>query len=160
MLVAFFDSIKYVGHLFPVAFLRMYLGYFYVQQALAKYHGDFLVQPRIAGMVTEWLPRTTLPEWYKLPLESLVVPHWQAFAYLLTAVEFLVGISYMLGYLVRPTALIAIVTVFNLVLLTPAPLVDSYKILLVLHITMAWLGAGRCLGFDYFFYKRRRGLWW
>jgi thiosulfate dehydrogenase (quinone) large subunit len=31
---------------------------------------------------------------------------------------------------------------------------------LVLFLILAWLGAGRCLGLDYFFYKRDRGMWW
>jgi thiosulfate dehydrogenase [quinone] large subunit len=161
MLVAFFESLKHVGHLFPVAFLRIYIGYFYLLQVLEKYHGDFLVQPRISRMVGEWLPRSEVPEWYRLALERLVVtPHWQPVAYFIVTVEFIIGVSYILGYAVRPVALVAILLTFNLVLITPSPLLELNKILLALHLVMGWIGAGRCLGFDYFFFKRRRGLWW
>ena len=37
---------------------------------------------------------------------------------------------------------------------------DFYKTILAVHVMMAWVGAGRCLGFDYYFFKRRRGIWW
>jgi thiosulfate dehydrogenase [quinone] large subunit len=37
---------------------------------------------------------------------------------------------------------------------------DFYKTILAIHLILAWVGAGRCLGFDYYFFKRRRGFWW
>jgi thiosulfate dehydrogenase [quinone] large subunit len=37
---------------------------------------------------------------------------------------------------------------------------ELHKLHFVLFLVLAWLGAGRCLGLDYFFYKRDRGIWW
>ncbi|MFN9068449.1 MAG: hypothetical protein ACK5V3_14540, partial [Bdellovibrionales bacterium] len=67
---------------------------------------------------------------------------------------------YIVGYVVRPTALLgAFLTVF-MIYLNPAASQDFFKILLATHVTFAWLGAGRCLGLDYYYFKRVRGVWW
>jgi thiosulfate dehydrogenase [quinone] large subunit len=160
MLVAFFESIKYVGHFLPLAFLRIFMGYYYFNDAMTKYQGDFLIQPRLAATVSEWLPSSVAPDWYKQFLEMTVIPHWQVFAYGMVALEFTIGISFLLGYLVRPVALLGVFLSLNYVMASGPASVDLNKTFLAINLTMAWLGAGRCLGFDYFFFKRRRGIWW
>lgn len=160
MFVAFVESIKYVGHLFPIAFLRVFLGYFYLNLALEKIRGDFLLLPRLAADISDWLPRSQVPEWYKSFIEFYFIPNWQFFAYAVTTLEFAIGVSFILGYLVRPVALLGVFLCMNMVLLGGPAQEDLQKTLLAVHFTMAWLGAGRCLGIDYFFYKRKRGLWW
>jgi thiosulfate dehydrogenase [quinone] large subunit len=159
MLVAFFESIKYVGHLLPLSFLRVFLGYYYLQMGLAKYRSDFLVRPRIAEQIAEWLPASHAPEWYKVIINYLL-PNWSALAFTLMALEFTVAISYIIGYVVRPVALIGAFLCLNMLFISGPGMEDFFKTLLAIHVMMAWVGAGRCLGFDYFFYKRRRGIWW
>lgn len=160
MFVSFVESIKYVGHLFPIAFLRVYLGYYYLNMALEKIQGDFLILPRLAASISEWNPKSHSPDWYKSFVDFYVIPNWQFFAYAITSIEFAIGISFIIGYLVRPIAFLGVILCMNMVLLSGPAHEDLQKALLAVHLTMAWLGAGRCLGIDYFFYKRKRGLWW
>ncbi len=159
VLTAFFESIKYVGHLFPVAFLRVFVGYFFLNQALMKYHGDFLVQPRLAEWVSQSLTQSAHHEWVDYFFQSFVIPEWRMFAVLIVTVEFLIGISYLLGYLVRPMSVIGLILCFFMLSIQPQSEV-MFKLFIAVHFTLAWMGAGRCLGFDYYFYKRHRGIWW
>lgn len=163
MLVAFVESIKYVGHLLPVAFLRVFLGYYYFNQAIAQLHSDFIQHAYLAEDVRAYLPRSTAPDWYKGFLETIVIPNWQIFAVVIVVTHLAIGLSYILGYLVRPMSFLAIFLGVNLILALGVSHQMSElqtTFVLVIHFTLGWLGAGRCLGLDYYFYKRRRGLWW
>lgn len=160
MLVAFLESIKYTGHLLPVVFLRVFLGYYFLLQALAKFHGDFMIRPRLAEMISEFLPMSTAPEWYKLMVTAWFVPHWQTLAFLVTGLEFVIAISYLFGYVVRPVAIMAALYGLQMHYISSNGY-DQLQITFVgIHLTLAWIGAGRCVGVDYYFYKRRRGIWW
>jgi thiosulfate dehydrogenase [quinone] large subunit len=160
MLVAFFESIKYSGHLVPISFLRIFVGYYYLQSFLAKFSGDFLIRPRVAELISQNLMTSQAPEWMKWILNTYMVVHWQGFAFSLVALELAIAVSYIVGYVVRPTALLgAFLTVF-MIYMNPAASQDFFKILLATHVTFAWLGAGRCLGLDYYYFKRVRGVWW
>jgi thiosulfate dehydrogenase [quinone] large subunit len=161
MLVAFVESIKYVGHLLPIAFLRIFLGYFYFNQALTKLHGDFLTHAYLAEEIRAYLPRSPAPDWYKALLESVLIPNWQYVSIALVGLQFAIGASYILGYMVRPFSIIAIVLgLGTLMAVGPTQGETQATFLMVLHFTLGWMGAGRCLGLDYYFYKRRRGIWW
>lgn len=160
MFAAFFESVKYVGHLLPVSFLRIFLGYAYLQTALVKFNSDFLNRPRLAAEIAEILPALQAPLWYKNAIETLLIPHWQGFAFIVVGLEFAVAISYLLGYVVRPMAFIAALMALNQLVVAGSGHDEIYRLLLATHLLMAWVGAGRCLGFDYYFFKRRRGIWW
>jgi thiosulfate dehydrogenase [quinone] large subunit len=160
MFVAFFESVKYVGHLLPISFLRVFLGYYYLEQALLKYRGDFLLRPKMAAQVAEVLPSLQLPDWYRQIVEFYWIPHWQVLAFAVTGIELAIAISYLVGYVVRPVALLGALLSLNLLALSGAQTEDLYKTFFAIHLMMAWVGAGRCLGFDYYFFKRRRGIWW
>lgn len=160
MLVSFFESFKYVGHQYPIAFLRIFIGYFYLTQGLSHIEGEFLTQPRVASAITEWLPQSGVPEWYAYLLEMFVVPHWQLFAYAITYCEILVAVSFLIGFLVRPVSILGFILVLILSFAGGPDYVQLQKVLMILFVVMFWIGAGRCLGVDYFFYKRQRGLWW
>jgi thiosulfate dehydrogenase [quinone] large subunit len=160
MVVAFFESIKYVGHLLPIALLRFFVGAFYFQSFLKKFEGDFLLRPRLASQIAETLPTLQVPVWYKGFLENLFIPHWQTFAFVIVGIELCIAISYIFGYVVRPVALMAALLSLNLMILMGPGSQDLYKTFIVVHLTLCWLGAGRCLGVDYYFFKRQRGIWW
>jgi thiosulfate dehydrogenase [quinone] large subunit len=160
MFVAFFESIKYVGHLFPLALLRIYIGVSFFEVAWVRAKGDYLVQPKLAAAIAEWAPASSAPDWYKDFLDQIVVPHWQLFAYCVVYFGFLVGLSFMMGFFVRPVAVLAAIVTLNFIYNSSPETVDLHKLHLVIFLTLAWLGAGRCLGMDYFFYKRDRGIWW
>lgn len=163
MIVAFLESFKYVGHLFPMILLRAFIGWYYLKEALEKYSGEYLFKPILSHQLSEWLPHINdQMVGYKAFIEEYVIPHpnWVFFAYGITALEFLVSISYLLGFLVRPLSILAAFLSFNLAILIGPEQSSFYLTLFVIHLTMAWLGAGRCFGIDYFFYKRQRGIWW
>lgn len=160
MLVAFFESVKYVGHLIPIAFLRVFLGYFYLDSALQKFRSDFLDLPRLVTELTESPPLAQVPTWYRDVIKDIFIPHWHTVAFSLTAIEFAIAISFLVGYLVRPMALLgALLALHQLALAGPGQ-EQFARTLVAIHLTLAWVGAGRCLGVDYYFFKRRRGLWW
>lgn len=160
MFLAFFESVKYVGHLLPISFLRVFLGYYYLEQALTRFRGDFLTKPRIAEQISEWLPASNAPSWYKYFMGVQMIPNWQSLAFIIVGLEFAIAISYIVGYVVRPVALVAVFLCFNMLFISGPGSEDLYKTFLVIHLVFAWIGAGRCLGFDYYFFKRRRGIWW
>ncbi len=160
MFVAFFESLKYVGHLLPIAFLRIYLGFYYLDQALEKFRGDFLLRPRLAAEIDDVLPTLQVPVWYKSFLADVLVPYWKPFAFAITGFELAIAISFLLGYVTRPMALIGALLALNMYAIHGDSGEHFYKTLIAIHLVLAWIGAGRCLGFDYFFYKRRRGIWW
>ena len=160
MLVAYLESVKYVGHLFPLAVLRIYLGWSFFSTALARLHSDYLTQPILSDAIKEWAPNSSAPEFYKEFLDKVVVPNWQVFAYCVVYFGFLIGASFILGFFVRPVALIAALVTINFVYNSGPEMVELHRLHLVLFLILAWLGAGRCLGLDYFFYKRDRGMWW
>ena len=160
MIVAFLESVKYVGHFIPIAILRIYLGYYFFDLAYEHYTGDFLTQPHLAAMINEWLPTSPAPDWYMYFLENVVVPSWRFFAYLLTYLEFVIGLSLILGFLVRPMALLGFLVCLNYLYISSPDVANLYRLCMAVMITLSWLGAGRCLGIDYFFFKRQRGIWW
>ncbi len=160
MIVSFFESIRYVGHLFPAAFLRIYIGYYFLNNSLVKFQGDFLTRPRLAATLGEWLPGSFSPDWYRSLIESFVIPNWQIFSYLLASSELVIGVSFLLGYMVRPVSVLGVFLSFNFILIGATMQQDFYKIAIAVFITLGWLGAGRCLGLDYYFFKKKRGIWW
>jgi thiosulfate dehydrogenase [quinone] large subunit len=160
MFVAFLESIKYTGHLLPVVFLRVFLGYYYLLQALAKYRGDFLTRPRIAEQISEFLPASMAPNWYKFFVTGWFIPHWQSLAFIITGLECAIAISYLLGYVVRPIALLAALLCLQMHYISPPGTDQLYITFVGIHLTLAWIGAGRCVGVDYYFFKCRRGIWW
>ena len=160
MFASFLDSIRYVGHLIPVAFLRIFLGYYYFQQALIKFNGDFLARPRLAAQIADALPSLNAPTWYKLVTEKIIIQHWQGFSFIVLGLEFALAISYLLGYVVRPMAIVGVLMAMNYLILAGGSNDELFRTFIALHLMMAWIGAGRCLGMDYYFFKRRRGIWW
>ncbi len=160
MLVAFFESLKYVGHLLPLSFLRLYLGYYFISRAVERFDGDFLLQPRLASAINTWLPQSNAPDWYRSLVQTVVLPQWQIFSYTITYAELLIGISFLIGFAVRPMAILGMFLMINFIYISSPDVADLYKVLLVTFLAMAWLGAGRCFGLDYFFFKRHRGIWW
>lgn len=171
MLVAFIESFKYVGHLIPVACLRIFLGGYYLKHSIAAFQSDFLVKAYLAEDIRNHLPLSTAPEWFRWFLENAVIPNWQVFAIGVALAQAFIGASYIIGYLVRPAAIAGVVLSAGLMgaigigsangtgNLTGIGL-QATTLMFVLHLVLGWIGAGRCLGFDYFFYKRHRGLWW
>ena len=160
MFQAYFESIKYVGHLLPISFLRIFLGYFYIDLALKDWKFYNLGSGGLADLFVEALNKANIPAWYRIFLSEQIIPHWQIYAFILIGLQFAVGISYVIGYVVRPVSILAILVCLNYLALSKVDQEIFFKLLISCHILLAWVGAGRCLGIDYYFFKRRRGVWW
>lgn len=160
MLASFFESTKFIAHLLPVSFLRVFLGYLYLEQAFNHIKLGWLDKPILSSKVTQILATNNVSEWYRSILESVAVPYWLEVAFVIILLELAIGISYLFGYLVRPMALFAAAMLwFQMGISEPVEIINL-KILFVISIFLAWIGAGRVLGFDYYFYKKHRGIWW
>ena len=159
MLAAFLESLRFIGHLLPVSFLRIFLGYVYLQK-----FGLFLdrYQKQIPLWPTQHVAQKFLsPETADYTFSSLglwLFQHQSNWAFFYIGCLLAIALSYLLGYLVRPMAYLAAF----LVMMEMGWLesIDYSKLLLSVHIFLGWIGAGRVLGVDYYFYKRERGLWW
>ena len=160
MLQAYFESIKYVGHLLPISFLRIFLGYFYIDLVLKDW-GQFLAGVGgYSDVFVEALNKSQIPPWFRLLLSEHILPYWQTYAFFIIGIQLIIGISYIIGYVVRPVSMMAVFLGFVYLLIYPINQEIFFKLLIACHIVLAWVGAGRCLGLDYYFYKRRRGIWW
>ncbi len=162
MIKTYLYSFGYSGLMYPVAFLRIYLGYVFLSSALEKINSDYLVHPLISAKITEWLPYSSAPDWFKSWLELDVIPNdnWKILAYVFTYLEFFIGVSFLFGLLVRMVSIMGMVLMLAYILIMGLDLVSYYKILLFVFMMFCWVGAGRCIGLDYFFYKKYRGLLW
>ena len=160
MIVSFLESFKYIGHFYPIAFLRVYLGYFYLEQASFHYKGDFSTQPQLSEMINQWAPSSGAPGWYQDFLIQIVAEQWQFFSSAISVTEFLIGLSLVLGYLVRPFTVLAAFVAMHFLWISSPDQSLLYKTLIAVNLSLCWLGAGRCFGIDYYFYKKMRGWLW
>ena len=160
MLQAYFESIKYVGHLLPVSFLRIFLGYFYLDLAFKDWKNYVAIGNSVSELFLEALNKPMMPGWYRILLSEQIIPHWNIIAFVIIGLQLAVGISYVIGYVVRPISVIAIFLCLNYLTLSLVDKETFFKLMIACHVLLAWVGAGRCLGIDYYFFKRRRGLWW
>jgi len=163
LLLAFFESFKYLAHLWPVTLLRVYLGYLFFETAMKQVRMGFLKNPElIRDLFNQWLTRGCHSPFLGA-IQAAVDPAnpiaWKVSAYYFVVSETVVGISYILGYCVRPAALIGI-ALAGFILMGTAEGAVLQKTYLAVHATLMLLGAGRCLGFDFYFFKRTRGIMW
>lgn len=160
MLQAYFESLKYVGHLLPISFLRIFLGYYYLQLAFHDWKVHVLGHSIVSDVLVEALNKTQMPFWYRFFLTEHLMTYWSIYAFVLVGLQLIIGISYLIGYVVRPVAILGLLVSLNYLAITNMAGEPYYKLLIACHVLMAWVGAGRCLGFDYYFYKKYRGIWW
>lgn len=160
MIYAVVESIKYVGHYFPLVILRLYLGFAYFDEAFSRLQGNFLTQPRLAEAIREWSATSPAPDWYKDILDQWVLPHWQLASYCVVYFQFIVGICFILGFFVRPMGIIGALLSLNFIYWSSSDVAELYRLHMVVFLILTWMSAGRCLGIDYYFFKRHRGIWW
>jgi thiosulfate dehydrogenase (quinone) large subunit len=149
-----------MGHIWPIALFRIFIGSAYLKLAIEKLNSRWLTESYLSELVTQWANNPDAHPGIHRLLAEWVVPHWQTFSYLVVFGEFAIGISLILGFMVRPTALAA--TIGTLVcLLAMGTESRAYNQIYLAATAMLFLvSAGRCVGFDYYFYKRVRGYWW
>lgn len=160
MLQAYFESVKYVGHLLPISFLRIFLGYFYMDLALKDWKQFLVGVGGYSDVFVEALNKSHIPSWFRLLLSEQIIPYWQTYAFILIGLQLILALSYIIGYVVRPVSMLAVFLCVIYLMIFSADKEIFYKLLIACHLVFAWVGAGRCLGLDYYFYKTRRGVWW
>jgi thiosulfate dehydrogenase (quinone) large subunit len=160
VLFSFFESIKYVGHLFPIALLRVYLGYFYMDWGFQSLKTFDVTQPVLREKVVGWLPLSQAPGWNLQIVKNWILPNWESFAYFFSISHMVIGVGFLIGMVVRPLSVLGVLLSLQFFWMMGPDTHVLYKTFIAIHFTIGWLGAGRCLGFDYFFYKRHRGIWW
>lgn len=160
MITSFLSSIKYTGYFFPLAFVRIIFGYIFIQTAIERIGQNFLEQPQLARAIEAWVPYSSAPFWYIDFLETVALSNWKLFAYGIICFEFLIGFSFVFGFLVRPVSILGLLYSVHFVYAHPQPSADLYSMYFLFFTLALWMGAGRCLGLDAFFYKRQRGLIW
>ncbi len=160
MLVSYFQSLRYVGHLVPLVLVRFYLGYYYLTEGLRRWESGFLVQPKLAESLRTGLLGEYIPEWYEHFLRHTVLPNWKGLAVIVVIANIAIGVSFLFGLLVRPMALMAAYLSLNYALIMRGNSQQYFELLFIINLVFALVGAGRCLGFDYFFYKKYRSIWW
>lgn len=160
MIISFFESFKYLGHIWPVALLRIFTGLFFFNAGLAKLKSGFLQQPHILDTLQKWIDSGAMDPGYILFVQRYVMGHWQIFSSLVVFGELAVGAAFVLGFMVRPAALGAILMNVNFLMAAGQQAAPVNKAFLMINITLFLVSAGRCAGFDYYFYKRIRGIWW
>jgi thiosulfate dehydrogenase [quinone] large subunit len=143
-----------------MSFLRIFLGYYYFDLWMRDWKQYISKSGFYSEIFVESLNRAHVPGWYRLLLAEYIIPNWQVFAFIILGLQLCVAISYFIGYVVRPVSIIAVLLCLNYIMLSPIQMEFFYKLLIASHFMLAWVGAGRCLGIDYYFYKRRRGMWW
>lgn len=74
--------------------------------------------------------------------------------------SFLVGLSLLIGFMVRPFGVIGILISFHYVIFGMGYQNQLHSTFIAILIMIVAIGAGRCVGFDYYFFKRNRGIWW
>lgn len=160
MLVAFFESFRYVGHLFPISFLRIFLGYYWINEAGKTYKDGLFTALVYAEEIRSQIENLNVYGWYDALFQNLILPNWVFVSNVVVLLQFLVGLSLILGFFVRGMSVIGILISLHYVYLDPLEGGYLYMTFVAIFITLLWIGAGRCLGIDYFFYKRNRGIWW
>ena len=160
MLISFFESFKYAGHLWPIAILRVYIGCFFLRAGIDKIHNGFLDSPALTEILNKWIQAGAAHPNYVSFLKNFVLPHWQVFSHLVVFGEVFVGLSFIVGFMVRPAALVAIFLNLNFMMAAGLEAQVINGILVCVNLTLLLISAGRCIGFDYYFYKRVRGIWW
>ena len=145
-------------YLWPVVFLRVWVGYYMLQQGIRKYlsgfaHGDWVTR-QIGDM-----DKVELISWYKSFLVNVVIPNRELFGYLVTSGEILIGFCLIIGLLVRLCSAVALFQFANYVLgpgmaRGGATLANSETFFIAM-IVFLFTNAGRTLGADGLFFRGR-----
>ncbi len=144
--------------LWPVAASRMLIGILWLFSLRWKLPPDFA--PASGKGLMEWLQleaqHAAFPT-YGTFVESIVIPNFAVFAWILFWSELFVGVSLLTGTVTRLGALGGLLLSINLgigLLDVPGEWPWSYAMLAMWHGTFLVGGAGRVLGVDYWMRRR------
>jgi uncharacterized membrane protein YphA (DoxX/SURF4 family) len=142
-----------------IAWVRIATSVFFLLFGEYKLAGPAFAHEAFQGYLHDYITKTAVG-FYRPVLSALVLPHAVFFGYTVGIIEFLIGISLLLGLWVRPAAVIGVLFLLNLTLAGwwepghGAPLwryfgarLDTLPLMLLLIIFYA-ADAGRVWGLD------------
>jgi uncharacterized membrane protein YphA (DoxX/SURF4 family) len=135
-----------IGHLVRYI-VRGVVGLMWWQQSLWKVPPDF---DSLRHWVDEMIKNAAFPIQAQL-LQSVVLPNFTAFGYLIYSLEVLIGISLIIGLFVRATSTIGALMIFNIYLglyRSDSEWPWTYAFLVLLMVLFAVERYGRSLGAD------------
>ena len=147
-----------------------YLGYLAIIRIAVGYHFIMASWPKITGPYTqghvlpEELAKTMAKDpfaWHRAFLTGFVIPHAHFFSNLIAFGEMAIGISLLVGCLVRISSLFGAFHNFNILLAVGIPAgaaqLGINRLYVVIHIIFVIASAGRSLGLDGFLHRRFPG---
>jgi uncharacterized membrane protein YphA (DoxX/SURF4 family) len=144
-----------IGHLVRYI-VRGVVGLMWWQQSLWKVPPDF---DSLRHWVDEMIKNAAFPIQAQL-LQSIVLPNFTAFGYLIYSLEVLIGISLITGLFVRATSTIGALMIFNIYLglyRSDSEWPWTYAFLVLLMVLFAVERYGRSLGADALIAARIQG---
>lgn len=157
----YIESFRYSNHLWPVFLLRLYVGFYLISESLYKTSMGFLEKPVMSALVDENLfALQNAPTLVKSFYLDFAQPNWLFWSQALINFEWLIGLLFVFGLLVRPAALLVFLYFYLVSYISTTGAWMASQQVVVMIVILMFLGAGRVGGLDYFFYKRQRGLIW
>ncbi len=158
MFLAYLESIKYVGHMWPLALIRIVIGYQYIASVAFRLQTGYLEHAYITERLK--ISDSLVTGVYYDLFKTLIQSQWLVMTYVLLTFEVVIGVSLVLGFGVRLASILGMFLSLHLYWFFDFSGSPGQIYLFYIHILFCLLGAGRCLGLDYYFYKSRRGLLW
>ena len=143
-----FKQPTYLGYL---AIIRIVVGYHFITAAWPKITGPFVK----GHVLPEELAKTVVKDpfaWHRAFIAGVVIPHPHFFSNLVAFGEMAIGISLLVGCLVRISSLFGAFHNFNILLsiaiANGAAQLAINRLYIVLHLIFVIAAAGRSLGLD------------
>jgi thiosulfate dehydrogenase [quinone] large subunit len=149
-----FKQPTYLGYL---ALLRIAVGYHFIMASWPKITGPFVQGHILAEELTKTVVKDPFA-WHRAFILGVVVPNSHFFSNLVAFGEMAIGISLLVGCLVRVSSLFGAFHNFNILFAIgiaggPAQ-VGINRIFIVLHLVFVMASAGRSLGLDGLLHRR------
>jgi thiosulfate dehydrogenase [quinone] large subunit len=158
-LAANFRQTTYLGYL---ALVRILVGVLFLLVAWPKVTGRFLTGRVLPQQLLNGMEKDPLA-WHRAFIAGFVVPHAHLFSYLSAFGEIAIGISLLLGCLVRISSLFGALYNFNILFSVAyaagGGTVNYNRVLILLHLIFVSSSAGRALGIDGFLKRRFPRSW-
>jgi thiosulfate dehydrogenase (quinone) large subunit len=154
-----FKQPTYLGYL---ALLRILVGVLFLLVAWPKVSGRFLSGEVLPRQLLNGIQKDPLA-WHRAFIEGFVIPHGHFFSYLSAFGEISIGLSLVVGCLVRISSLFGALYNFNIMFSVAyaagGGTVNYNRVLILLHLIFVSASAGRSLGIDGLLKRRFPHTW-
>ncbi|MBA2453843.1 MAG: DoxX family membrane protein [Chloroflexia bacterium] len=151
-------SLLFMG--LTLAVIRVAMGWLWLSNLSWKLPPTFDCEPGEGDGLCYWMGE--MVEYSYLPphawfVESVALPHYEVFGYLVVGMELLTGVLLVLGLLTRFAAVLGVFQSANLFIglsSSPDEWVWSYLMMILLHMVLLATAAGRYFGVDAYLHDR------